>query len=50
MRIGIIVYSATENTLSVTELVRDRLAAEGRAVKLERIEPCVERVSGFVTA
>lgn len=38
MNIGIIVYSGTGNTLSVAELVRDRLAAGGHTVKLERVE------------
>ncbi len=38
MNIGIIVYSQTGNTLSVATRLREKLAAAGHAVTLERIE------------
>ena len=38
MDIGIIVYSQGGNTLSVTEKLKDKLAASGHTVALERVE------------
>lgn len=37
MKIGIVVYSQTGNTLSVAEKLKDLLAAKGHAVSIERI-------------
>ena len=38
MKIGMIIYSHTGNTLSVAEKLRERLAEAGHAVTLERLE------------
>lgn len=38
MNIGIIVYSQTGNTLSVAEKIKEKLAAHGHKVAIERIE------------
>lgn len=38
MNIGIVVHSQTGNTLSVAERLREKLAAAGHAVALERLE------------
>lgn len=39
MKVGIVVYSQTGNTLSVAEKLRDKLAARGHGVSLERLSP-----------
>lgn len=38
MKIGIVVYSHTGNTLSIAETLEEKLAAAGHAVTLERLE------------
>lgn len=38
MKVGIIVYSHTGNTLSVAEKLQERIAAAGHAVQLEQIK------------
>ncbi|MGA1873758.1 MAG: hypothetical protein ACMUHY_08805, partial [Thermoplasmatota archaeon] len=37
MRIGIILYSQTGNTLSVAERIRDRLTKKGHTVKIDKV-------------
>jgi NAD(P)H dehydrogenase (quinone) len=39
MKIGIVVYSQTGNTLSVSESLRERLACAGHEAALERLTP-----------
>lgn len=39
MRIGIVIYSETGNTLSVAQRIIDRLTAAGNVAVLERIKP-----------
>ncbi len=46
MKIGILVYSQTGNTLSVAAKLRDRLKAAGHSVALERITLAGERKQG----
>ncbi|MDD4903273.1 MAG: flavodoxin [Candidatus Bipolaricaulis sp.] len=46
MRVGILVYSQTGNTLSVAAKLQDRLRAAGHSVALERITLAGERKQG----
>ncbi|HUT86633.1 MAG TPA: flavodoxin [Candidatus Heimdallarchaeota archaeon] len=46
MKIGIIVYSQTGNTLSVVEKLKEKLAAEGHTVVLEQVTVAGGRKSG----
>jgi NAD(P)H dehydrogenase (quinone) len=39
MKIGIIVYSQTENTYSVAERIHEKLLADGHETKLEKVIP-----------
>jgi NAD(P)H dehydrogenase (quinone) len=39
MKIGIIVYSQTGNTFSVAQKLKDKLAAAGHSVNIERLTP-----------
>lgn len=39
MKVGIIVYSHTGNTLSVAQKAREALENAGHSVKIERVEP-----------
>jgi NAD(P)H dehydrogenase (quinone) len=41
MKIGIVVYSQTGNTLSVAEKLRDKLANKGHTAALEQLKPAV---------
>ena len=42
MKIGIIVYSHTGNTLSVAERIREKLTAKGHETELKRVIPAVD--------
>jgi hypothetical protein len=46
MKIGIVVYSQTGNTLSVATKLKEKLAAAGHSVALEQVKLVGERKSG----
>lgn len=46
MKIGIIVYSQTGNTLSVAEKLKEKLGQEGHSAKIERVTVAGGRKSG----
>jgi len=43
MKIGIIVYSHTGNTLSVAESLKERLIAQGHAAEIQQVVPTQEK-------
>lgn len=49
MKVGIVVYSQTGNTLSVATKLKEKLAAAGHSVALEQVKLVGERKQGVPT-